>query len=116
MPNYSYQCENGHEWDSVKPMAMRDRAFCPQCGMPGARNWRRELLNRRIYKGVWPVLSDAAGVHPDQIPEAKARAAARGVKIDFTSDGRAIFESPRQRREYCRLRGLRDMNGGYSDP
>ena len=64
----------------------------------------------------WPVLSDAAGVNPAQIPEAKRELAAKGVKVDFTNDGRAIFTDPKHRREVCRAMGLFDRNGGYGDP
>jgi len=64
----------------------------------------------------WPLKSDAAGVHPDQIPEAKKKAAEAGIRIDFTPDGRAILESAKHRKAYCEFRSLYDRNGGYSDP
>jgi hypothetical protein len=64
----------------------------------------------------WPMLSDAAGVHPDQIGEAKTKAAAAGIRVDFHPDGRVRFESAKQRKQYCEFRGLYDRNGGYGDP
>lgn len=65
---------------------------------------------------AWPMVSDGAGVDPTQIEEAKALAKSQGVTIDFNHEGQAIFRSRAHRREYCRLRGLHDRNGGYGDP
>ena len=67
-------------------------------------------------QNTWPMYSDAAGVHPDQIPQAMQVARERGVATDFTADGRAIFTSAKHRKDYCELYGLYDRNGGYSDP
>lgn len=64
----------------------------------------------------WPILSDAAGCNPEHIPETKAKLAAAGVPCDFTRDGRVIFTGPKHRRDACRVMGLYDRNGGYSDP
>lgn len=64
----------------------------------------------------WPMCSDAAGVHPDQVAEAQAAATGLGVPTEFTPDGRAVFRSPRHRKLYCEAVGLYDRNGGYGDP
>ena len=77
-------------------------------------DWSRRRQNAR--PGNWPLRCDAAGVSPEQIPHAISEAAKQGVRIDFTSDGRAIFESARHRKAYCEARGRYDRNGGYSDP
>lgn len=63
-----------------------------------------------------PLLSDAAAVHPEQIPEARADSVRRGVPTDFAPDGRAIFTSRSHRKRYCRAIGLHDNDGGYGDP
>ena len=72
------------------------------------------------HAALWPRKSDAAGVHPKQIPEAIAAAAKRGVKIDFDRNtGEAIFTSPRHEKEYCeRVRGLFRVGkgAGFGDP
>ena len=66
----------------------------------------------------WPMESDAAGVHPSQIPEAMEAARRRGVAIEFNkSTGAAIFNSQRHRKDYCeKVRGLGDLNAGFGDP
>lgn len=63
----------------------------------------------------WPLISDAAGVHPRQIPEAKASLAAAGIRCEFTSTGAAIFESRGQRKAVLKHLGLHDKDGGYGD-
>lgn len=68
------------------------------------------------HSAGWPLYSDAVGVHPDQIPEAMAEARKHGVPTDFTPDGKVVFTSPGHRRDYCKLYGYFDLNGGYSDP
>ena len=67
-------------------------------------------------KRTWPMVSNAMGVHPDQIPEFMEDARKHGIALNFTPDGGAIFESPGQRKEYCRIKGEHDRNGGYGDP
>lgn len=66
----------------------------------------------------WPLLSDAAGVNPQEIDRARQASESLGVPTDFASDGRAIFRDPKHRRDYCRAIGLKDLNnyGGRYDP
>ena len=67
--------------------------------------------------GNWPLLSDSAGVNPKYAQQERDKARAHGVDIDFHPEtGQAIFTSAAQRKAYCRLNGIRDNNGGYSDP
>ena len=65
---------------------------------------------------AWPMTSDGAGVHPNDIEKARGVAKRAGIAIDFTTDGQAIFRSATHRKEYCRFRGFHDRNGGYGDP
>ena len=66
---------------------------------------------------MWPMVSDAVAVMPNQIQEAAEAARKHGVPTDFTPKGQPIFTSPRHRRDYCeRVRGVVDRNAGYSDP
>jgi hypothetical protein len=65
---------------------------------------------------TWPMLSDAAGVHPDQIPEARAELQKQGVDANFAPDGRIEFRSKGHRKVVCEAMGLYDRNGGHGDP
>lgn len=53
-----------------------------------------------------PILSDAAGIHPDQIPEAKAKF----PHHNYTEDGRMIFRSKRERKRHLKDIGLIDKD------
>jgi len=63
-----------------------------------------------------PVLSDAMGVHPNQIQGCVEDARKRGIEIEFAPDGRQVFRSRKARKEYCRSEGFHDNDGGYGDP
>jgi len=66
--------------------------------------------------GTWPMKSDAAGVHPDQIGEAMSAASKMGVPTSFDSKtGQAIFESRGHRKRYLKAHGMHDRNAGYGD-
>lgn len=64
---------------------------------------------------AWPMYSDAMGVHPKQIEEARARNRAHGIQIDYLPDGRAILTDRGSRRDLMRIEGYHDNNGGYGD-
>ena len=59
--------------------------------------------------------SDALGVHPEQIQEARENAIEKGVPTEFLPDGRVIFTSRSHRRAYLQAYGYHDKNGGYGD-
>ena len=59
----------------------------------------------------WPLYSDAAGTHPDEVNKTMAEMRKKGVNLNYTSDGRAIFENAAQRRKAFRAMGLQDMQG-----
>jgi hypothetical protein len=64
-----------------------------------------------------PVESDAMGCHPSQIPEMRAAAAKKGLKVDFDPKyGTAKFATRKQYKEYAEAHGMYARNGGYSDP
>lgn len=66
--------------------------------------------------GCWPMLSDAMGVHPNQIAEAYQDSLRRGVPTDFHQDGRPIFTDQAHRKAYAKAYGYRDRNACYGDP
>lgn len=66
--------------------------------------------------GNWPLLSDAAGVHPSQCKDAWNQSVSMGVPTRFHPDtGQAIFESRSHRRAFLRAKGMYDRSGGYGD-
>lgn len=64
---------------------------------------------------AWPILSDAMGVHPDQIPQAHERNRRHGIAVSYTPDGRAILPDRGARRDLMKLEGFHDNVGGYGD-
>lgn len=121
MPIYCFTTRRG----SKRPPATVERFFSmsdvpSSVRLPdGRRAYRDMVAERRGFKDTngagWPMLSDALGVHPDQISDARAEAERAGVRLDFTRDGRAILESRTHRRAVLRALGYHDRNGGYSD-
>ncbi len=62
------------------------------------------------------LVSVAAGCHSSQVPEFRERARAAGITgVEFLPDGCVKFGDPGARRDYLRLRGMRDNDGGYGD-
>ena len=58
-----------------------------------------------------PVVSDALAVHPRQVEEARELAKRKGVPVEFQPDGRPVFTSSRQFRDYARKHGF--VHKGY---
>ena len=71
------------------------------------RKYRTSLWNR-------PFASNALGVNPDQIPEARAALRARGCTADFDSEGRCIVTSEKQFREVAKASGLWNGRDGFA--
>ena len=65
--------------------------------------------------GAWPVLSDAAGCHPDMITEYKQHLASHGVDAKYTPDGRVVMENREHRRQILKALEMHDRNSinGY---
>lgn len=60
-------------------------------------------------------LSDALACHPDQVVEYMEDAKKRGVPTEFSADGRPIFESRLQQKNYLRAYGYINRDGSYGD-
>jgi len=54
--------------------------------------------------------SNAAGVMPNQVAEARAFAKARGIEIGYKNDGTALFKSHNSRKRALRALGLMDKS------
>jgi len=115
MPRYAYKDNDDNVIYRTYPMSKIPKSFTLS-GKKFNRDIRSEHTNFKHAPGNWPMASDAAGVHPDQIAEATAMSIKKGVPASFTPDGRVIFTSRKHRKDYCRSIGMHDRNGGYSDP
>ncbi len=71
---------------------------------------------RHAKVSAWPHLSDSLGVGADQIEQAKAELARRGVKCDFTPDGQAIITSQKHHMEVSKASGLFNGRDGFGVP
>lgn len=78
-----------------------------------AENRRR--CGRCNKAGIGEKLSDALGVHPDQVPEAMEHARRHGVPTDFAEDGRAVIRSRAHQKALCKVLGFHNKDGGYGD-
>lgn len=81
---------------------------------------RRDLVaehgGTKDTPGAWPMESDAAGVNPVQIPEARAYARKMGVPTEYNPQtGAPILTSRDHRKRFCEISALYDRNAGYGD-
>ena len=80
------------------------------------RDYQTEILGPSGGCATYPLKSDGAGVHPDQIGEYTKHSEKMGVPTNFDSTtGQAIFESRGHRKKYLKMMGMHDRNGGYGD-
>lgn len=93
MPLYSFVCGCGHTEDFFRPMAKSgDPCPCPKCGLPMNRDVVAEHgTSKNAEAGEY--YSDALGVHPSQIAEAKRQF----PHHEFLPDGRMIIRNYQHR-------------------
>lgn len=73
---------------------------------------------RYFSSNVWGrgMVSDALGIHPEQVKEFNEKAKAEGFTgIHFDKDGNCHIESRKERKRYCQFRGVYDRDAGYGD-
>lgn len=83
--------------------------FPPACSLESVGTCGSSLV------GFKAIHSDALGVHPKQITEARESAIKKGVPTEFDKKGRPIFTSRLHRKRYCEAYGYFDRDGGYGD-
>ena len=108
MPTYVYSNE-GHVIEEFFPMGE-----APHHLVVGGKRYDRDYgaEHPKQYTGdLWPVYSEAAGVHPDQVQTAQREWAKAGVPTEFTSDGRAVFRNKDHRGKFLKKAGLVDKKG-----
>ena len=123
MPYYDYKNTTTGERTSIfmtiSEMERRSKADM-SIVLEGVK-WERDLASEHCGNGstgcaVWPMKSDAAGVHPGQVNEFRSDSMKKGVPTDFdTETGQAIFKSRSHRANYLKAYGMHDKSGGYGD-
>jgi hypothetical protein len=115
MPTYCFKCDCGQTKGVFRPISRRPKTvLCPDCGADMERDYHAEQVCPPPPSN-WPMVSDFAGVHPDQIPEAQAALREHGVTADYTPDGSIVFRSRGHRARCLRALDTYDRDGGYSD-
>lgn len=108
MPVYCYECpECGRKDELLRRMAQSsDPAPCPACGNGMRRDYLAEHVHSPDQGYQTPLLSDALGIHPSQIPEAQQRF----PHHKFAPDGRMVLESHSERNRVMKELGFHDNN------
>lgn len=114
MPTYEYVCARNakHRMDQVRTIADRDALQpCPVCEIGYLV---RDVIgsmatNTTEQEYHTPILSDALGVHPSQINEAKSHF----PHHEFTPEGQLILRSHAHRNRVMKELGFHD-NDGYN--
>ena len=105
MPIYQYELPDGSLFEEF----FHSFRQAPDTLTVHGRKARRMAFTRPTARrseggpSAYPLLSDAMGCHPDDIPE---RSRAFGVK--FTPDGRAVIRSRQEYRRVAGAMGFRD--------
>lgn len=121
MPTYCYRTKDGRLHELVMSIGEMERRQKPggviqlDDGRMAHRDYKAEFASTPEPSSCWPMASDAAGIHPSQIPEYKAEMKKHGVSAEFKSDGRMVFRDRAHRRQCLRALGMHDRNAGYSD-
>jgi hypothetical protein len=85
--------------------------------MPPKDNWLEGApMATNTYSEHDPLLSDGCGVMKAQVGEARNIIAMHGIPgVAVLDSGQMRFTSRRARKEWLRVRGLRDQDAGYGD-
>ena len=86
------------------------------------RNIKKEIFCEKKFKTtgsdrVGPIkrVSSAAGVHPQQVAEARDHYSGVHPGISFHKNGDVEFSSRGARKAFLKAANMRDNNGGYGD-
>ena len=112
---YCYRCPScGRTFERKLRLAECDTPQKCECGAVAKRDLLAEHGGQRAGQSGWPMVSEAAGVHPDQIGEARELIRRKaGVDCQFTQDGNPIFTSMDHRRKCLRAMGYQDKLSYY---
>lgn len=85
--------------------------------MPPKPDWLSgPPMTANTYSEHDPLISDGCGVMKAQVGEAREEIRRHGIQGAAVLDnGQIRFTSRRARKEFLKMRGLKDNDGGYSD-
>lgn len=85
--------------------------------MPRKANWlEAPAMAANTYTEHDPLISEGCGVMRSQVGEARELVKRHGIQGAAVLDsGQVQFTSRRARNEFLRMRGHRDLDGGYGD-
>jgi putative FmdB family regulatory protein len=110
MPMYEYLCTSCKKrFDAPQSIAERDNPIVCECGGRAERDKIASMQPHSETGFGTEMLSDALGVHPDQIPEARRRF----PDHRFHPDGRMVIGSAGERKRVMRDLGFHDLNSYY---
>jgi len=73
-------------------------------------------MTANTYRDHDPLISEGLGCMTGQVEEMRQEIRRRNIKgVLVRNDGSLAITSRRGRREVCKMRGLGDADGGYSD-
>lgn len=111
MPIYCYTSAKGKRIEELHPIGKAPKEVVKD-GVVYDRDIQAEH-SKQWTGDLWPIYSEAAGVHPSQVQEAQENWKKKGVPTEFTPDGRAVFRNKSHRRDFLRAAGLHDKAGYY---
>ncbi len=85
--------------------------------VPRKPDWlERPAMAANTYTEHNPLVSDGCGVMKSQVGETRDLIKRHGIQgAAVMNSGLVRFTSRRARNEFLRMRGLRDLDGGYGD-
>lgn len=85
--------------------------------VPRKPDWlERPAMAANTYTEHNPLISDGCGVMKSQVGETRDLIKKHGIQGAAVMDsGQVRFTSRRARNEFLRMRGFRDLDGGYRD-
>jgi hypothetical protein len=85
--------------------------------VPRKPDWlERPAMAANTYTEHNPLVSDGCGVMKSQVGETRDLIKRHGIQgAAVMNSGQVRFTSRRARNEFLRMRGLRDLDGGYGD-
>lgn len=114
MPMFCYTTTSGKTVERAFRMGKAPERITLENGDRARRNITAEWAGRKRIPSIYPLVSDALGVNPNQIPEAVADSIEKGCPTEFTKDGGAKIPDEQHHTKMKRAYRFYDRNAGYS--